>query len=522
MDRIVRVDVGGEQGPVAIFEPIGKYTGFGGRAMTSAIICGEVPPDCHPLGPENKLVIAPGLMSGSAATTSSRLSVGCKSPLTGTIATASTSGQAAGFLGRLDIAAIVLEGEPKDDKLRVVYIDKDGVSIKEADNLHSLPNYAACDSLRHEYGDNVAILSIGTAGEMGLANSTIAVSDSLGQPTRHASHGGVGAVMGSKGIKAIVLNAEATDTRMPLASEVFTEAHKKLANDLKLHIATRHDALSDRASLLSENAIQALLEGECGLMNLSTRGCQSGCVIKCSGFLSGNGCNCEYLVTAWALCGITDMSSASKLDYLSDDYGFDSIEMGLAIGLAMEVGVIPYGDVEGAVKLITMAGKGKPLGRIVGSGVEIVAKCYGIESSAMIKSQAIRAYGLHTRAKLNVKQDLVSRAVDHTTGYATALKVLTADCPYPSLDPELLKDLPGNLDTVLAAMDATGFCLFVAFALFDHPETFEAMIGTINGLYDLNLDIDDMIKLGQRTLSLENDFDKKTIMGNQKHSFWRF
>ncbi len=490
--------------------------------MTSGIICNEVPPECHPLGAENKLVIAPGLMSGSAATTSSRLSVGCKSPLTGTITTASTSGQVAGFLGRLDIAAIVLEGEAQDDKLRTIYIDKDRVEIQEAEELEMLPNYACCDLLRSKYGDHVSILSIGTSGEMGLANSTIAVSDSLGQPTRHASHGGVGAVMGAKGIKAVIINAEDTDTRLPLDEAVFRKAHDKLATDLKLHIATRHETTPGRSSLLSENAVQALLEGECGLMNLSTRGCQSGCVIKCSGFLSGNGGNCEYLVTAWALCGITDMSSAAKLDYMSDDYGFDSIELGLAIGLAMEVGVLAYGDVEGVERLISMAGKGKPLGRIVGSGVEIVAKCYGIESSAMIKSQAIRAYGLHTRTKINVRQDTVSRAVDHSTGYATALKILTTDSSDQTLDPEILKDLPGNLETVLAAMDATGFCLFVAFALFDHPETFDAMVGTINGLYGLNLDIDDVIKLGQRTLSLEDDFDKKAVLGRQKQNFWRF
>src|SRR5512136_1232770 len=126
MDKILRIDVGATGGPKATAVPVGEYTGFGGRALTSAIVSKEVPPLCHPLGGENKLVIAPGLLSGSAGAMSGRISVGCKSPLTGGIKEANSGGQAAQVLARLGFAAIVLEGKPSGDDLYKVFIDKDG------------------------------------------------------------------------------------------------------------------------------------------------------------------------------------------------------------------------------------------------------------------------------------------------------------------------------------------------------------------------------------------------------------
>jgi len=80
MDKILRIDMSADPGPKATEVPIGEYAGLGGRALTSSIVAKEVPPLCHPLSGENKLVIAPGLLSGSAAAMSGRISVGCKSP----------------------------------------------------------------------------------------------------------------------------------------------------------------------------------------------------------------------------------------------------------------------------------------------------------------------------------------------------------------------------------------------------------------------------------------------------------
>ncbi|HEY5522287.1 MAG TPA: aldehyde ferredoxin oxidoreductase N-terminal domain-containing protein, partial [Desulfuromonadaceae bacterium] len=112
MDKILRINMGAEGGPKITVTPLGEYAGFGGRAMTTAIVSKEVPPLCHPLSSENKLVIAPGMLSGTVAAMSGRLSVGCKSPLTGGIKESNSGGQAAQVIGRLGYAAIVLEGNP--------------------------------------------------------------------------------------------------------------------------------------------------------------------------------------------------------------------------------------------------------------------------------------------------------------------------------------------------------------------------------------------------------------------------
>ena len=110
--------------------PVGDYAGLGGRAMTSAVVAKEVPPTCHPLGADNKLVIAPGMLSGTAAAMSGRISVGCKSPLTGGIKEANSGGQPSQVLARLGYAAIVLEGKPKDETFTRYSINKDGVKIE--------------------------------------------------------------------------------------------------------------------------------------------------------------------------------------------------------------------------------------------------------------------------------------------------------------------------------------------------------------------------------------------------------
>ena len=165
MDKILRINMGADGGPEAKTEPLGDYAGLGGRAMTSGIVAAEVPPLCHALGEDNKLVIAPGMLSGSVAAMSGRISVGCKSPLTGGIKEANSGGQPSQMLGRLGYAAIVLEGKPKEKTLYKIFINKDGVDIKEDNSLCMLGNYDLVDKMKAEYGEKVHCISIGPAGE---------------------------------------------------------------------------------------------------------------------------------------------------------------------------------------------------------------------------------------------------------------------------------------------------------------------------------------------------------------------
>src|SRR5210317_2181110 len=169
MDKILRINMGADGGPEIKTQPLGDYAGLGGRAMTSGIVAKEVPPLCHPLGEDNKLVIAPGMLSGSVAAMSGRISDGCKSPLTGGIKEANSGGQPSQMLARLGYAAIVLEGQPNNDTLYKVMINKDGATIAPDDSLKGLGNYDTVAKMIDQYGDKVGCISIGPAGEMKMS-----------------------------------------------------------------------------------------------------------------------------------------------------------------------------------------------------------------------------------------------------------------------------------------------------------------------------------------------------------------
>jgi aldehyde:ferredoxin oxidoreductase len=182
------------------------YQQFGGRGFSSYVIKNEVPPTCHPLGRYNKLIIAPGLLGGSLAPNSGRLSFGAKSPLTGTIKESNAGGEAGRLLGTIGIKAIIIEDKPKKEGFYLLFIAKDKTEFVEASELRGLGNYDTVKTLKKRFGPKVAIISIGQAGEMKLGAASIGVTDIEGRPTRHAGRGGLGAVMGTKGLKAIVID----------------------------------------------------------------------------------------------------------------------------------------------------------------------------------------------------------------------------------------------------------------------------------------------------------------------------
>jgi len=191
MDGLLRINMTTKQ---ATFGKIpGRYSGLGGRGLTSAIVANEVHPQCHPLAEENKLVMAPGLLTGTPASCSSRLSIGAKSPLTGGSKESSTGGLAGRKLARLDIAAVVIEGLPSKDSLYMIHIDSNGTTILPADELRGLGNNDTVGKLTEKYGDKVGYISIGQAGEMKLAASSIATTDMDNASCRHAGRGGLGA-----------------------------------------------------------------------------------------------------------------------------------------------------------------------------------------------------------------------------------------------------------------------------------------------------------------------------------------
>lgn len=537
MDKILRINMGADGGPAHTTTPVGQYAGMGGRCLTSSVVAKEVPPLCHPLGADNKLVIAPGMLSGTVAAMSGRLSVGCKSPLTGGIKEANSGGMASQVLARLGYAAIILEGIPKDDNLYKIIINKDGVKIVADSSLSMLGNYALVEKIHNEFGDKVACISIGPAGEMKMSAASIACTDMEGRPTRHAGRGGVGAVMGSKRVKVIVLDDSGMSMRSPKDPEKFKEANKAWVEGLKKHPVTGEglaaygtnvltNVLNEAGGYPTHNFTWGRFEGhtkisgetqaalEIERKGSATHGCHRGCVIRCSGIYNDKYGN--YLTkqpeyeTVWAHggnCGIDDLDAIAALDRLDDDYGLDTIEMGATIAVAMDAGLAKFGDAEAAINMVHEVGKGSYLGRILGNGAAVTGKVFGVERVPVVKGQAMPAYDPRAVQGIGVTYATTTMGADHTAGYAVATNILNVGGHVDALSPDGQVDLSRNLQIATAAIDSTGMCLFIAFAVMDQPETFQSLIDLINAFYGLNLTGDDVVALGKSVLKAEREFN---------------
>jgi len=539
MDKILRIDMGAKGGPKVNEVPLGAYAGMGGRGLTSAVISKEVPPTCHPLSADNKLVIAPGMLSGTTAPNSGRISIGCKSPLTGGIKESNAGGQPSQVLARLGYAAIILEGKPKDDTLYKIVINKDGVHIQPDNSLKMLPNYDLIEKMKAQYGDKIACISIGPAGEMKLAAASIACTDMELRPTRHAGRGGVGAVMGSKGVKVIVLDDTGKPMRSPKDKEKFREAVKIWTKGLQGHPVTGQGLPAYGTNVLTNilneagayptynfkegrfagaakisGETQAELETSRG--GLATHGCHRGCIIRCSGTFNDK--DGHFLTkqpeyeTVWAHggnCGIDDLDVIAQLDFLDDNYGLDTIETGAAIGVAMEGGLLKFGDGQGAINLIKEVGQGTPLGRIIGSGAALTGKAFGVERIPVVKSQSMPAYDPRAVQGIGVTYATTPMGADHTAGYAVTANIMNVGGQVDPLKPEGQIELSRNLQIATAGIDALGMCLFVAFAVLDQPETFQALIDMANAFYGLSLTADDVTALGKSILKNEKDFNRR-------------
>ena len=540
MDKILRIDMGADGGPAIRTEPLGDYAGLGGRAMTSAIVAKEVPPTCHPLGEQNKLIIAPGLLSGSAAAQSGRISVGCKSPLTGGIKEANSGGQGAQVLARLGYAAIVLEGKPGDDILYKVFINADGARIEADNSLKMLGNYALVDKMKAAYGEKITCISIGPAGEMKMGAATVAFTDMELRPTRHAGRGGVGAVMGAKGVKVIVLDDTGCKMRTPADPQKFKAANKEFVAGLNKHPVCGQGlpaygtnvltgVLNEAGAYPTNNFSSGRFEGfdkisgealaelekSRGGENAPTHGCHRGCVMKCSGtFYDKNG---NFLTkqpeyeTVWAHggnCGINDLDVIAQIDRIDDDFGLDTIEMGATIAVAMEAGLANFGDAEAATRMVKKVGQGTPLGRILGAGAAVTGQVFGVERVPVVKGQAMPAYDPRAVQGVAVTYATSPMGADHTAGYAVTANILGVGGNVDPLKPDGQVELSRNLQIATAAIDATGMCVFIAFAILDQPETFQAMLDLISGFTGQPLTADDVTALGKRILTWERDFNR--------------
>lgn len=519
-------------------EPVPKaWMGLGGRGLTSTIVSSEVDPECHPLGPNNKLVFAPGLLSGTAAATSGRNSAGAKSPLTGGIKESNVGGTSAGIMAKLGVKALIVEGQPLEGKFFHLHITKEKIEIYEVPELIGKDNYEVLDFMLEKYNRKVAVMSIGRPGEMRMLISNISVKDPKGKFRSHG-RGGIGAVMGSKGIKCITIDAQDYNEASIADPEKFKEANKTFIKALKdnpvsgeglpafgtnvlVNIINEAGGLPTRNFREGQFEFAENISGETMAENIknrggnTTHGCHPGCVIQCSqtyndklGNYLTSGFEYEMIWAFGANLGISDLDQIAKIDALMDDLGIDAIETGNTLAIAVDAGILDYGDGDKAYELLANdVAKGTFLGRILGSGVANLAKLYGLVRVPVVKGQSIPAYDPRSIKGQGVTYATTPMGADHTAGYAIATNILNIGGHIDPLKKAGQVELSRNLQIATAAVDSTGMCIFVAFAILDDPKCLPALIDMINSRFGTSLTEDDVANLGKKILKLEKDFN---------------
>ncbi len=512
-----------------------EWMGLGGRALTSTVVAAEVEPTCHPLGSKNKLVIAPGLLSGTPAANSGRLSCGAKSPLTGTIKEANSGGTSALMLAKLGVKALIIEGKPKDEKLYGLLVTSEGVSIMEEFELRGMGNYEVVQVINKRLGDTYGVISIGPAGEMKMLAANISVKDP-GSRIRSSGRGGLGAVMGSKRIKYIAVEPSKNnvDIAAPEAFKVANRAFAKALVDnpisqalaqygtnILVNIINEAGALPTRNFTSGQFAEHEKISGETMYATIVERdgkpkhNCHPGCVINCSQLYNAkdkkyktSGFEYESIWAMGADCCVDNLDFIAEADYLMDDLGLDTIETSVAFGVAMEAGVLSFGDGAAVCRILREdIGGGTPLGRIMGSGAGNVGKAYGVTRVPVVKNQAIPAYDPRAVKGIGITYATSTQGADHTMGYTIATNILGVGGSLDPLSKEGQVELSRNLQFATAAIDSTGMCLFVAFAALDDPTCLPALIEMINARFGIGLTADDVTNLGKTILKTERGFN---------------
>lgn len=532
--KFIRVNM--NEKAVCVEEVPQDYLGLGGRGLTSTMVNREIPPACDPLGPENKLIFAPGSLSGTLLVNTSRISIGAKSPLTGGIKESNAGGTVAAAVGKLGITALIIEGQAPEGELYILRIDRDGkADLVSGQSYQGMRTYALVEKLLEVYGEKTSVLCIGPAGEQKLAAASIQTTDVDGRPCRAAGRGGLGAVMGAKGLKAIVVDQRGDNADPMVDPEAFKEANKVIVKVIKEHPMAGHvmPELGTAGLVAPVNAMGAFpcynarkgvlegwekISGEAMAQMIQERGGKTThmgcaqCIIHCSNeFVDEKGVyvtsSLEY-ETIWSMGGMTgvvDLDTIARLDFLCDDIGVDTMSTGVAVAVAMDAGYRAFGDGEAAIDMVEEIALGTEFGRILGQGPAAVGKHFNHARVPVVKGQSIAAYDPRAMQGNGVTFATSPMGADHTAGNVIGEYLEQKLDP---LNPEGQVEASRNLQIATAAADCTGLC-FMAYVALTTPEGGGALLKAINAKFGTQLGPDDVPALGLRVLQAEREFNRK-------------
>ena len=517
---------------------------MGGRWLTSYLVKEMVDPKTDPLGPANILVLACAALAGRRVSTGGRLSVGAKSPLTGGIKEANSGGRAGDSLAALGYRAVVFTGARPAGQPVAAILDENGVRLEDAAPFWGKWNSEAALSLRQAFGEDYVCVSIGPAGEKKLTAAGIAVTDANHNPFRLAARGGLGAVMGSKGLKALLVR------RIGRQNLNESKDAKASANVFNKHVATNERVVVMRAfgTASTVMAVQKLgglptrnfssgsfegaesISGETmreitlarGGVGTPTEACMTGCVIQCSnlfpkpdGTLAAGPIEFETLGLCGSNLGLDSLDEVAALNRLCNELGLDTIDVGAALGVMMEVaaeGSAPppydtmdlprFGDGDRAAAVVAEIDTDGPLGLLAGNGAAATGRALGARHVPVVKGQALSAYDPRVIKGTGVTYCTTPQGADHTAG-------LTLYSPVEHTDAATAVAASRASQIQRAGYDALGLCVFNISATGRQPEL---LLNMLRSAYNVDLPDDWLNTLGLQVIRMERDFNRAAGM----------
>lgn len=510
---------------------------LGGRGLGVDILFRELPRGTNPLSPENKMVFATGPLTGTGAPTSGRYSVITRSPLTGTIFDSNSGGHFGVQLKRSGWDAVVVEG--KAEKPSYLWIRDESIEIRNADHIWGSNTHTTEDTVKSETDKEAKVACIGPAGERQVLISAI-----INDKHRAAGRGGVGAVMGSKNLKAIaVLGTHET----PIANrEEFTAAARVGLEAISKNPVTK-DSLPNYGTAVLVNVINEI--GALPTMNFrrgyfedadaisgetirerifEKRVACDACTIACGRETKipgrdrhGEGPEYETIGAFGAACGVRDLEAITEANYLCNEYGLDTISTGSTIACAMELSDTGhltsgprFGDSEAMVNLVKMIGERTGIGNELAEGSFRFAERHGHpEFSMSVKALEIPAYDPRGIQGMGVAYATSNRGACHLRAYMTSPEVLGNPALIDRFKIDGKASLTILLQNISAATDSMVLCRFSQFAM--NPEHYARLLRAVT---DIPFSARDLMDIGERIFNLERVFNVREGFGREADS----
>ncbi len=507
-------------------EHIRKFVG--GRGLAAYYLLKNLTPGVNPLSEKNIIYIMAGALSGYIVPLSGRSQIVTKSPLTGAITSSNVGGNFAMELKRAGYHGIEIKG--KLAKPGYIFIYNDTIKIIEDEYTFMLSSHDADTYLRNRTIHDASTMTIGPAGALKSRIAALMVDGH-----RAAGRGGVGAVLGSKNLKGIVVKGDKL-----LGAEDYVRFHNKaveVLNKLKaspskktfstygttgvlaiinsigsLPFRNFHDGLCPHADKINHEAYNKTLL----LRNGACASCPLGCGrITMAEGKKGHGPEYEIVWAFGSSCSIDNLEKVAILNYLANEYGYDGISLGGTIAALMDMfesGIITekdvgfpirFGDADAAIKVVELMKTSRGIGELLNEGSYRLGEYYGhTEFSMSSKKQEFPAYDPRGIKGMGLAYATNTRGGDHTKAFTVTIEVYKAKDPNYRLVYEGKHEIVKYLQDYQSIVDSTGTCSF-------GRSTYTADIykELMNALYGFNYTEEELLKSGERIWNTEKLFN---------------